>query len=103
RHRAEDVADGRAALEPAAREIGRADWKLQVVGQVGRGLAVALALLTVASGALGRLVEILAARDELRRGRWRIANRGRRLGPLVVPAARQGLDERDDGDPLVVR
>src|SRR5438552_191157 len=29
--------------------------------------------------------------------------RGRRLGLLVLPAAREGLDERDDGESLLVR
>src|SRR5256886_1334930 len=74
-HRAEDVADGRAALELTAGEVGRADRKLEVVGQLRRRLAIAFALLAVALEALGLLAEILAARDDLRRCLRRLADR----------------------------
>src|SRR5206468_10758348 len=54
-HRAEDITHGRAALELAAGEVGRADRKLEIVGQIRRRLAVALALGAVALEALGLL------------------------------------------------
>ena len=53
--------------------------------------------------ALGLLVEILAARDDLRRCLRGLADRGRRLRLLVLPAAREGLDEGDDGQTLLLR
>src|SRR5262249_19955285 len=52
--------------------------------------------------ALGLLVELLAACDEPRRRLRRLADRARRLRPLVLPAARERLDERDDREPLLV-
>src|SRR5207253_6918159 len=102
-HRAEDIAHGRSALELAVGEIGRADRKLEVVGQVGGRDAVALAAVAVALEALGLAIEILPTRDELGGGLGRIVDRGRRLERLVLPAAREGLDERDDREALLVR
>src|SRR5436853_36534 len=86
----DEGAHGRAALELTAGEVGRADRKLEVVGQLRRRLAIAFALLAVALEALGLLVEILAARDDLRRCLRGLADRGRRLRLLVLPAAREG-------------
>ena len=95
--------DGGPALELAASEIGRPDRKLQVVGQLGRRLAVALAVLAVALDSSWPPVEILAARDELGSGPGRVLDHGRRLGVFVLPAAREGLDERDHREALLVR
>src|SRR5207244_7173927 len=96
-HRAEDIAHGRPTLELATREVGRADREFEIVGQVGGRHAVALAAVAVALEALGLAIEILSARDELGGGLGGIVDRGRWLGLLVLPAAREGLDVRDDG------
>src|SRR4030095_1158113 len=84
-------------------EVGWPDRKLEVVGQVGRRLAIALAFLAVALEALGRLIERLAPLHQRRGGLRRIADLHRRLGLLVLPAAREGLDERDDREPPLGR
>src|SRR5207245_10009156 len=64
-HGAEDIAHARSALELAAREVGRASRKLEVVGPVGRRHPVALAAIAVALEALGLPIEILPAPYEL--------------------------------------
>ena len=102
RHRAEDIAHIRAALELAAREIGRPDGKAEVVLQLGRRHAVALAALPVALEALGLPVELPAAGDELRRGLRRLADHERRLGLFVLPSLRERLDEGHHRQALLV-
>src|SRR5207253_1340447 len=72
-------------------------------GMVGGRHAVARAAVAVALEALGLAIEILSARDELGGGLGGIVDRGRWLGLLVLPAAREGLDVRDDGQALLVR
>src|SRR3546814_14314390 len=70
-------------LERAGGYVGGADREAPVVRQAVRLLAVALAGLPVALPALGRLPDLLAARDDRRRWlRW-LTDEDRCLRPLL--------------------